>query len=400
MKKYFFTCGIWALLLCAAVLLFPGGEVQAAPLSGDAFDLLPLLAVGGFINIFDTRTMLEAVEQMNRPTNWLRDTFFPNARQFETETVDVDIIKGKRRLAPLVSPLAEGRAVERAGFSTNTLKPGYVKPKMATTAADLLKRQPGEVIYSGRQTIEQRAQGQLGKDLAELMDMVDRREEWMAAQALNLGKITMTIKGETGDKSVEVDFGMAATHKVTLTSTDLWSDTTNSTPLDDLSAWATLIRKDSGVNPTMVVMGTDALAAFLKHPSVEKKMDMRAVDMGEIAPRQLPDGVSYVGRMSLPGLFVDVYSYEAWYIDETSGNEVSMVPAKKVWMGSPRTANSKLHAVIQDVEAIEGGAAAAVTRFPKSWVTQDPSARWLMVQSAPLIAMLQPDAFVSATVMS
>lgn len=399
MKKYFSTFSVWALLLCAAVLLFPGGEVQAAAPSAEPLSLLPLLGIGGLINIFDTRTMLDAIEEMKRPGSFLRDMFFPGSRQFDTETVDVDIVKGKRRLAPMVSPLAEGRAVERSGFSTSTIKPGYVKPKIPTTAGDLLKRQPGEVIYSGGQNIEQRAMVQLGKDLAELMDMVDRREEWMAAQALNLGKITMTIKGETGDKDVEVDFGMDATHKITLTSTDTWDDAA-SDPIADLTAWATLCRKDSGVSPTTVVMGTDAVAAFLKHATVQKFMDMRAVDLGEISPAQLPNGVSYVGRLRAPGLFVDVYTYDDWYVDETTGNEVSMVPAKKVWMGSTRTANSKLHAVIQDVEAIEGGVAAAVSRFPKSWVTKDPSVRWLMVQSAPLMAMLQPDAFVSAAVLA
>jgi hypothetical protein len=397
MRNFFNLCSIWAVLLIVAVTCFPGSEAAAASL--DPLSAWPLLAGAGLINIFDTRTMLEAIEEMKRPGRFLRDMFFPGGRQFDTESVDVDIVKGKRRLAPFVSPLAEGKVVERLGFSTNTLKPGYVKPKMPTTASDLLKRQAGEMLYAGGMSIEQRAQAQLGRDLAELMDMIDRREEWQAAQALNLGAVTMTIKGESADQSVTVDFQMSATHKVTLTDTDLWSDTANSDPLLDLTTWAQLCRKDSGITPNAVVMGNDALSAFMHHPKVKDVLDMRAVDMGEIKPQQLPDGVSYVGRIKAPGLFVDVYSYDEWYIDETSGTETAMVPADKVWMGSTRTANAKLHAVIQDMEAIEGGIAAAVNRFPKSWLTQDPSARWLMVQSAPLMALQQPDAFVSAKVL-
>lgn len=351
------------------------------------------------IDIFDTRTMLDAIEQMKRPFTWLRDTFFGRVHQFETETVDVDIVKGKRRMAPFVSPLSEGKLVEREGFSTNTIKPGYIKPFMITTAADLLKRQPGQMLYQGGQTIEQRASAQLGKDLATLMDLIDRREEWMAAKALDLGKVTMKIKAESGDKTVEVDFLMAANHKITLAGQDVWSDTVNADPIADLQAWATRIRQDSGINPTDVVMGSDACAAIINHPKVEKKMDMRAVDMGEINPRQLPNGVSYVGRIKAPGLTVDIWTYEEWYVDEDSGNEEPMVPAKKVWMGSPNTANARLHAVIQDLEAIEEGQA-AVQRFPKSWVPKNPSARHLMVQSAPLVALQQPDAFVSAQVLA
>ena len=395
--KIFSSFFAWSVLLVAAVLLFPGGEsIAAEPLAAGGGALL--FGVAGLIDIFDTRTMLEAIEQMKRPTNWLRDTFFPNVHQFDTETVDVDLIVGKRRMAPFVSPIAEGKVVEREGFSTNTLKPGYIKPKMATTAADLLKRQPGNMLYQGGQTIEQRAQALLGKDLATLMDMIDRREEWMAAMALDLGKITMVIKGETADKTVEVDFAMGATHKVTLEGTDVWNNAA-SDPIADLTAWATLIRQDSGVNPTDVVFGTDAGAAFINHAKVQKILDMKAVEMGRINPRLLPNGVSYLGSINAPGVSVDLWSYEAWYIDETSGVETAMVPAKKVWMGSPNTANARLYAVIQDMEAIEEGQA-AVQRFPKSWTTKDPAVRWLMVQSAPLVALQQPDAFVSAQVLA
>ena len=350
------------------------------------------------IDIFDTRTMLEAIEQMKRPVNFLRDTFFPAATPAETETVDVDIFKGKRRMAPFCSPLSEGKLVENLGFSTSTIKPGYIKPFKITTAADLLKRTPGTTLYSGGQTIEQRAQVKLGADLADLMDMIDRREEWMAAQALNAGAISMIIKGETADKTVNVDFLMAGDHKVTLGGADLWSASTPD-PIADLGAWASKIRQDSGINPTRVIMGTDAVAAFLGNESVLKKLDNRRVQMGQINPQLLPNGVSYVASINAPGLAVDIYTYEEWFLDESDGNEKPMVPAKKVWMGSPSTANRTLYAVIQDMEAIEEGSA-AVKRFPKSWVPKNPSARHLMVQSAPLVALLQPDAFISATVLA
>lgn len=398
MKNIPFTSfAIWGLLLVAAVLCFPAGHAIAAD-QGSGPGLLPLMGFAGLIDIFDTRTMLEAVEQMKRPFNFLRDTFFPASAPVETETVDVDIVKGKRRMAPLCSPLSEGKVVEHLGFSTSTIKPGYVKPFMVTTAGDLLKRMAGQTLYSGGQTIEDRAQIRLGQDLATLMDMIDRREEWMAAKALDLGKITMKIKGETADKTVEVDFLMAATHKITLAGAALWS-AVGSDPIGDLQSWASLIRQDSGVNPTDVVMGSDACKAFVNNAAVKAAMDLRRVDNGEINPRQLPNGVSYVGRINASGLTVDVWTYEEWFLDEDTGTETPMVPLKKVWMGSPKTANRTLYAVIQDMEAIEEGSA-AVSRFPKSWVPKNPSARHLMVQSAPLVAMLQPDAFTSAQVLA
>jgi hypothetical protein len=41
----------------------------------------------------------------------------------------------------------------------------------------------------------------------------------------------------------------------------------------------------------------------------------------------------------------------------------------------------------------------AVARFPKSWITDDPSVRWVQMQSAPLLVPVQIDAIVSATVL-
>lgn len=387
----------WTVLLLAAVFCFPAGQAVAAePLTSGVL-AIPLLGMG-LIDMFDTRTMLDAVYQMNRPSRWLQRMFFPPAAPSDTESLDVDIIKGGRKMAPICSPLAEGKVITRAGFTTQTLKPGYVKPKRPTTSGDLLHRAAGQMLYQGGQTLEQRAQLKLGEDLSDLMDSIDRREEWMAANALDLGKITMTIKGETADKIVEVDFLMSATHKITLTTTDLWTDAA-SKPLAKLSSVATIIRKDSGVSPNILVLGSDAAAAFIENANVLKYLDLRAVDMGEIKVMELPEGVTYIGRIRYPGLFVDVYSYEEFYEDETSGVLTPMVPAKKAWLGSTRTANSTQYAVIQDMEAIEGGQA-AVSRFPKSWTTKDPSVRWLMVQAAPLPTLKQPDAFASIQVLA
>lgn len=387
----------WGLLLLVAVLCFPAGHAVAAePITGGVL-AVPFLGMG-LISIFDTRTMLEGVEQMNRPSRWLQRMFFPPAAPSDTEALDVDIIKGGRKMAPICSPLAEGKVIHRAGFTTQTLKPGYIKPKRPTTAGDLLTRSPGSILYAGNESIEQRAQKLLGSDLADLMDTIDRREEWMAAQALDLGKITMTIKGESADKTVEVDFIMAATHKITLTGTDLWTDAA-SKPLAKLASISTIIKKDSGISPNVLVLGSDAAAAFVENANVLKYLDLRSVDIGRIVPAELPEGVTYIGSIRYPGLFVDVYSYDEWYEDETSSVLTPMVPAKKAWLGSTRTANTTQYAVIQDMEAIEGGLA-AVSRFPKSWTTKDPGVRWLMVQAAPLPTMKQPDAFASIQVLA
>jgi hypothetical protein len=61
------------------------------------------------MDLFDTRTMLEPLETQFSPRTFLLDTFFPMIETHATPYVDIDIVKGKRRMAPVVAPRAEGR---------------------------------------------------------------------------------------------------------------------------------------------------------------------------------------------------------------------------------------------------------------------------------------------------
>ena len=81
------------------------------------------------ISVFDTRTMLEALEMLREPKTFLLNTFFKGQNEFPTESVDIDIYKGKRRVAVYVNPKGAGQVVDRTGYKTNTYKPPYVKPK-------------------------------------------------------------------------------------------------------------------------------------------------------------------------------------------------------------------------------------------------------------------------------
>ncbi len=350
------------------------------------------------ISIFETRTMLQIILQLKRPKTFLLDTFFSGFRQFDTMNVDIDIFKGKRRMAPFVAPVMEGKVVEKLGYTTNSYKPPYVKPKMATTAQQILQRSPGQVIY-GTQSMAERAAEELGRNLGDLLDQHTRREEWMAAQALNGGIINVVGDGVNDT----IDFQMAASHKVTLSGASLWTATT-SDPVKDLGTWARLCSQDSGIVPNAAVIGTDvanALLAQLRNPNYNGYGEISTikVTLGQINPQLLPNGCTYLGMLQAPSLNIDLFTYDEWYISDADGLEYPMVPVNKIFLGSTNAQNSKLYGAIQDMDLLEelGSATIAVPRLPKSWVTKDPGVRWLMTQSAPLIALNQPDAFVVAT---
>ena len=348
------------------------------------------------VDLYETRTMLEMLEERKPVRTFILDTFFNRPpRTFETEAVDIDIIKGRRRLAPFVNPKRQGKLVEKRGFITRSFKPAYVKPKMVTTTDEILKRRPGNIIYAPNSGPAILAAQEMGRNFSELDEMITRREEWMAVQGLLTGQIP--VKGEGVDALL--GFHMESTHLPVLTGTDLWSDHANATPIDDLKTWKRLVAKDSGISPNICIMGLGAIDNFMKCEQVigttgggQNLFDMRRINIGQIDPIMLPNGVTYYGTLTEIGL--DIYTYEEWYIDDQDEVEYALIPTNKVLLGNPAARCEKLYGAIKDL-----GAIAPVPRFPKTWEENDPSERIVMLQSSPLPAPLEIDAFLTATVL-
>lgn len=344
------------------------------------------------IDIFSTRTMMALLKQLYPAKTFLINMFFPREEFSTTEYVDIDVIKGKRRLAPLVNSRSQGKVIERAGYRSLSFKPPYIKMKMESKAEDFLKRLAGDTIYQGDSSPAARAAKQQAEDLAELQDMCVRREEWMAAQALEYGKITLVGDGI----SDEIDFLMDATHFIDrkTTSTQRWSHA-DSNPLKDLDTAAKLNAKDSGLVSDVAVLGTDAADCLLDHAKVQNLLDNRRIELGQIIPSQLPNGATYLGQLRKPRL--DLYTYDEYYVDDITGVVTPMVNPKKVIVGSTRARTARHYGAIRDLKFV---GLASVRWFPKTWEEEDPSVRWLMLQSAPLAGLHQPDAFTVLEVLA
>lgn len=385
------TIAVWSLMLSVSFLLFisfgplvVADAQSASPLAGMAASGGMGILFLGLVDMFATRTMIQALEKMHTPNTALLDLFAKGKNVFTTETVDIDIVKNKRKMAPFVSPVVQGKVVERAGMETRSIKPPYVKPKMVTTAGDFLKRQPGEIIYQGNSDPATRAQMQLGKDLLYLRNLITRREEWMLAQALTTGKVRCTGEGI----DMEIDFQMSANHKVTLTGQSLWSDP-DSDPIANNAEWRRLLAHDSGYPGDVEIMGTNALNAFLNNANVQKKLDKTKIALGQINVQSMPQGLTYYGMVDQ----VDIYSYDEWWVNDADGLSYPMIPENMIVMGSRRARVERLYGAIKDLQAT-----AAVDVFVKSWEEEDPSARILLAQSAPIPAPLDIDAFMFAEV--
>ena len=339
------------------------------------------------ISIMTPREMMDVLRQAKAPSTWLLDTFFPSRKQHTASKVDIDIVtKDGRKLAPFVSPKLQGKVMKHEGFKTNTFSLPYVKILTTVEANDVEQRLPGETIYDLQESPEQRAARILGEDLAEAKGRIVNRKEYMAAQLLNSGVVNCDGDGT----ELEIDFEMPATHKITLTNTDLWTNDA-SDPIADIEEWVELVAEDSGIYPTDLILGKDSAAAFRGNKKILELIDNRRVELGTLQPEMIAQGVRRL--MYLPSCNVTVWQYSASYVDDSNVAH-KFVPDDAAWLASRGAKVGQHFGLIKDLDVGN----AAVEFFAKSWREKNPSAEFLLVQSAPLVAMHQSSAFLRATV--
>ena len=338
-------------------------------------------------DLFSTDVLNTVVVSLLGQTQFLLDRFFPNTQTELTEEIHFDTLSGKRRIAPFVSPLVEGQIVASLGFATSTFKPAYIKDKRVFDMNRPLKRSPGEPI-GGNMSPADRQRALVALDMQDQINMLNRRLEVMAGQVLVTGKATIS-----GDKypTVVVDFGRDPNNSVT--PPKVWSDPT-SLPLDDLDAWALDVLQSTGAQLHDVVMTVDVWRVFKNNPQVKSEITLfRTLNtMPSLQPQTpLVEGGQLMGTIS----GYNIWSYSAWYVDPADSFEKPIVPAGSVILSGPQLEGVRAYGAIRDEQA----GLQALAYFVKSWIEEDPSVRFLMMQSAPLVVPYRPNASVYAKVL-
>lgn len=263
------------------------------------------------IDIYQPRYMAEVVRQAPPITTFFRDRFFGHVITFPTEQIDIDIVKGDRKILPYVHPDAGAKVVKMDGYQTKTHMAPMISGYIVTTAHQMMTRLPGEDLYSGM-TPAERAARQLVDEYNTLNDAATRREEYMCVEAIKTGAIHVEGPGVKAD----IDFGFK--NKVKLAASEQWGKS-GAKILDNLEDWVNKVLIEGFSNVDTVIMGKTAMRKFLADESVMKMLDNRRVEMGLIAPRELPGGVHYIGHLNKPNL--DIYQYAGVYKDDWTDPE-------------------------------------------------------------------------------
>lgn len=337
---------------------------------------------------YTTAQVVAAAEALDRFTPWLRNTFFGNVVQFETQEILFDKLGRRRKIAPFVSPNVPGKERKLRGREVRVYKPPYVKPKAGLDPSDAQARQVGEA-YGGALSMLSRYDQMVMQTLADHEEEITGREEWMCAAALQTG--TVIVQGEGIDDTV--DYHRDADLTEALTTTDRWGET-GVAPLDDIRAWARLVGQKSGAVVRDVVLGYGAADIFTKDEDVREILDNRRQDggvmqLGGVVTGGQDDVARYVGTIDGSLRF---WEYTQTY-DDDAGNVQHYWPQFGVGLVSPHMLGTMAYGAILDVKALK-----SEQRFAKQYEEDDPSREVILTQSAPLPVPVDPNASFFAEV--
>ena len=323
---------------------------------------------------YTTREMMEAIDQTPPVRTFLQRTFFPNDRTHITEKVEFDVRKGKRIMAPFVSPRKGGKVITRQGFRTNQFTTPKIAPERVLTIDDVTKRAIGENIYSQR-TPEEREDELLSKDMTDLEDAIARRKEWMCRQTLFEGKIDVVDEDEGVD--VQIDFGFD--NIVVLGTDEQWTLATVN-PLPLLGRIRKKIIKNFGVAPDIALFSSDVIEDFITNPFIEKAMNLLKYKNVVIEPRVVDPALTFYGRIA--ELDLDIYTYDEWFLND-DGEEEAMIPPGTVLLGHSTGEGQIEYGLVTQMEdkklqSYEG------KLVPKRWVDENNEVEMLRLTSRPL----------------
>ena len=288
------------------------------------------------LNLFNTYTMIALMEQIAPVPTFFRDRYFPTGAEdvFDSDKVLVEYEKDGRTIAPFVSDRVGDIPVDRGGYSVSEYAPCNIAPSRILTIDDLKRRGFGEALFAGASQAERAARIQM-KDLAQLGNMIARREEWMAAQTMinNACTVREYIDANTLGEPKYIKFYEedSAEHKYTPHAP--WNN--GGDFFGDVNKMCKILA-DRGCATADLVLGSDAADEILNIEKVQKLLDKNSgIITGEISQELTKyQGAAYMGFINFGGYKLNLFSCDESYTDE-KGVTQKYFPATSAMVTAP-----------------------------------------------------------------
>lgn len=325
-------------------------------------------------NYYEPSTLRGVIKNSIPLRLFFRDRFFSNHILFPTEQVSFEFSSAHRRLAPYVNPRIGSESISRDGYEVRDYRPPLVAPERVITNDTLMQKLLGEAPFNSGLSPEDRAAQIIAQDVIELQDAIWRREEYMCARVKQDGKLY--IKGN-GVNAI-VDYGFKNVKSID--KTEKWDE--NFDILGQLNEYSDELLK-AGFNADMLLLGRDAAKALLTNKKLIKLLDARRIELGEIRPVSLENGVKYLGHIATYGVDFDVYTYTEFYPDE-NGDLKSIIDPETCLIMSSTEQNSMLYGSVTLLDKNGDYMNYMEEYVPNTWFTQKPPQRFMSISSRPL----------------
>jgi hypothetical protein len=338
--------------------------------------------------LFTTREMLETISSGSKAQKFLRDTFMKKTITTDATTLEFDKTVQVNTIAKYTARGGDANVVNKQGFTNHIHTPPYVIEEIPFTVGDILDTVlPGENSY-GSPAAPKVAVKTAGW-LSDLNNRFDNLEEMQTATALQTGVIT--VQNTALGVDYEIDYGMPAGNKETLSASAVWG---TAAVLPTLKAWAKVLR-DQGHIVKNIVLEDDAYDLFVKDTQILSLLENRRVMIGEINPLYYADmNASYVGRLNVPGLNADIWVSSGTYESSAGVFTKFMTQYRCLLMG-----DVQLERVYSRIDNANTGSFVG-ERFPMQYWKQNGRSGLVSLESSPCMVLKNANAIFSAIVKS
>lgn len=342
----------------------------------------------------NTVSMLDLYRQQTDAPRFLSGFFQSPARNFHnTEDVEIDILREDEDVAVTVSDITAGARMNEATRLTNKrFTPPVFKEAGPVSAYQLIKRSAGADPYTDPD-YQANAMAASMDVMRRCEEKVRRAVEWMAAQALQTG--TVTLIDNAGNTTFSMDFHAKTTHYANAGT--VWSTSATAQPLDDIEALCNVITTNGREIPTDIIMGRTAHLEFMQTAQVQGIADNRRFNLVYIDPPSTRGaGGIYHGTLSTGQYRLNIWTYDGRFKHPQTGVITHYVDPGKCIILNP---NSRRDLTWGNIPTIGGrdpralpflpsrvsSSANGIDLHPYAWVERDGTGLTVQVSARPLV---------------
>lgn len=195
----------------------------------------------------------------------------------DSDAIKWETIYGSGGITPFVAPGAPAPTVGVDGTGEGSAKAAYWKEKTYFDESFLNNlKEPGTMqTYMA-------AERTLARQIMKLRNRCMRRREWMCAKMFTDGRFT--YKDSKG-MSFTVDYGVPATHRVTLPTDRKWSGGTDRNPLEDVITGKQVLADDAGVVPEYGMLNSKLLNMLMLDSKIQALLSKSNFGNGDLFQR-------------------------------------------------------------------------------------------------------------------